>query len=81
MIFLYIMLVNRLTYEQLSEDVGENVVLRSSCEFFPNFIVSGRVLDVSIGNNNEYLINIKTKPTGKEMTVGSNMRNLSIIKG
>ena len=61
--------------------IGHKVRFISDCEFFPNFIVSGRVLDVSIGNNNEYLINIKTKPTGKEMTVGSNMRNLSIIKG
>lgn len=73
------MLVKNLTYNELCEYIGENVTLRSNCEFVPFFNVSGRLLSVTI-DKSEYILTIKTKPTGKELPVGSNMRNLTIIK-
>lgn len=74
------MKVSKLSYDELCKYIGHNVLMRSNCEFFPNFNIMGRVLDISIGTNNEYEIKVKTKPTGKELLVGSNMKNLTIIK-
>lgn len=73
------MLVRELTYKQLSTYIGSRCEFRSDCEFFPNFHVIGNVLSVTI-NKNEYEISIKTEPTGKIISVGSNMRNLTIEK-
>ena len=73
------MLVKKLKYEELMTFVGSRCQLKSDCEFFPNFNVTGTIRDVSI-NNNEYIINIETEPTGKIIPIGSNMRNLTIKK-
>ena len=73
------MLVKKLKYEELMTFVGSRCQLNSDCEFFPNFNVTGTIHDVSI-NNNEYIINIETEPTGKIIPIGSNMRNLTIKK-
>lgn len=71
--------VKKLTYEKLCEYIGKTVILKSDCEFFPHFTVIGRVIDIKV-QNNEYIINIKTKPNNKELSIGSNMKNLTITK-
>lgn len=73
------MLVKQLKYEDLLKYVGSRCNLKSDCEFFPNFNVTGIIETVNIIGN-EYEIRIKTEPTGKTIPVGSNMRNLSINK-
>lgn len=73
------MLVKKLKYTDLLMLVGSRCHFKSDCEFFPNFNITGTIKDVSI-NNNEYLINIETEPTGKIIPIGSNMRNLTIEK-
>ena len=71
------MLVKKLTYAQLLKYTSTRCRLTSDCEFFPNFNVTGIVDSINI-QSNEYVINIKTEPTGKIIPVGSNMRNLKI---
>ena len=71
------MLVKKLTYNELLKYQSARCNLTSDCEFFPNFSVTGIVDSINI-QNNEYVINIKTEPTGKIIPVGSNMRNLKI---
>lgn len=53
---------------------GKNVHFISDCEFFPNFNVVIKVNDISI-NRNEILIKGHTK-NNKNLTIGSNMKNL-----
>ena len=77
--FIYNMLVRQLKYKELLSYVGKKCEFRSDCEFFPNFHVIGIVSSVEI-KNNEYIINVKTEPTGKLLPIGSKMRNLTIEK-
>ena len=77
--FICSMLVKKLKYTDLLMLVGSRCQFKSDCEFFPNFNLIGTIHDVSI-NNNEYIINIETEPTGKIIPIGSNMRNLTIEK-
>jgi len=53
---------------------GKNVHFISDCEFFPNFNVVIKVNDISI-NRNEILIKGQAK-NNKNLTIGSNMKNL-----
>ncbi len=53
---------------------GKNVHFISDCEFFPNFNVVIKINDISI-NHNEILIKGYTK-NKKNLTIGSNMKNL-----
>lgn len=73
------MLVRKLKYKNLLEYVGSRCEFRSDCEFFPNFHIIGVVNSVDI-KNNEYQIHVQTEPTGKEIPIGSKMRNLTIEK-
>ena len=69
-------LIKKYTYENLCKKlIGKKVKLTSDCEFFPNFKVIGRVLEINISRNDEYLIKVKTN-TNKIIDVGSNMHNL-----
>lgn len=69
--------VKDLTYSQLCSYINKSFEFKSDCEFFPNFNVIGRITKVEI-NNNEYLISVATKPTGKIIKIGSNMKNLKM---
>ena len=75
--FICSMLVKKLKYTDLLMLIGSRCQFKSDCEFFPNFNITGTIHDVSI-NNNEYIINIETEPTGKIIPIGSNMKNLTI---
>lgn len=66
----------KLSYVSLRDKiVGKTVRFKSDCEFFPNFDVTGKVTNITL-RPNESLIYVKTK-SGKNITVGSNMKNLT----
>ena len=54
--------------------INKTVNFISDCEFFPNFNIIGKIRKISIANNNEILFHIIVNH--KELTVGSNMKNL-----
>ena len=55
---------------------GKNVRFVSDCEIFPNFDVTGKVLSIEIGKNNEYIFKLRT--SRRVISVGSNMKNLKV---
>ena len=55
--------------------IGKTVNFKSDCQFFPYFDVTGKVISINIGNNNEYIIKIERN--NKIYDIGSNMQNLS----
>lgn len=55
---------------------GKNVRFVSDCEIFPNFDVTGKVLSIEIGKNNEYIFKLRT--ARRVISVGSNMKNLKV---
>ena len=55
--------------------IGNNVNFKSDCQLFPNFDITGKVISISIGNNNEYIIKIIRN--NKHYDIGSHMHNLS----
>ena len=63
------------TYEQLIELLGKKVHFKSDCEFFPNFDVHGKVIEMKYGSNLEIIFKFATF-TGKTIDIGSNMKNL-----
>lgn len=70
------LVVSKLSYSKLSElTLGKTVRFVSDCEFFPNFDVTGKVIDLSLSGS-EYIFTVKTK--GKKISIGSNMKNLRI---
>lgn len=69
-------LVKTKTYKELCELCGHVVNFKSSCEFFPNFDVIGRVTNVYINNNNEVTFDIIVRPTNKKVPIGGNMKEL-----
>ena len=73
------LLVKKYNYENLCKLlIGKKAKFLSDCEFFPNFKVIGRVLEINIANNGEYLIKIRTN-TNKIIDIGSNMYNLRFV--
>lgn len=68
--------VKNIPYNELYEIImGKTVNFKSDCEFFPNFDVTGKVYKIE-RRINETIIYVKTK-SGKNITIGSNMKNLS----
>lgn len=68
--------VSKYSYNDLCKLLIGNIVnFKSDCQIFPNFNVTGKVLQITIAKNNEYLIKILRN--GKQYDIGSNMRNLS----
>lgn len=61
-----------------SNYIGKRVRITSSCEMFPGFNVTGKVLSVSKTVYGESLIRVKTD-NGKTMTVGSSMRDFRVV--
>jgi len=72
-------LIKNYSYINLCEIlIGKKVKFVSDCELFTNFNVIGRVLEINIAKNNEYLIKVKTN-SGKIIDIGSNMKNLEFV--
>lgn len=63
------------TYEQLRGLLGKKVHFKSDCELFPNFDVTGKVLEMRYGSNLEIIFKFASF-TGKTIDIGSNMKNL-----
>ena len=67
--------VKKYTYETLSSAcLGKQVHFKSDCEFFPNFDIKCKVLQMKM-ESSEILFTCKLS-NGKIISVGSNMRNL-----
>lgn len=64
------------TFETLCQLTGNIVNFVSDCEFFPNFNVVGRVVDVYINTNSETMITINAIPNNRKLDIGVNMKNL-----
>lgn len=65
-----------MTYNQLrNELLGKKVHFISDCEFFPNFDVKGKVIEIRIGPNMETIMKFLSS-NGKTIDIGSNMKNL-----
>ena len=68
-------IVKSKTYEQLKHLLGKKVHFKSDCELFPNFDVSGKVIEMRYGSNLEILFKFVSF-NGKTIDIGSNMKNL-----
>lgn len=55
--------------------LNKKVHFISDCEFFPNFDVQVYVYEIYI-RNNETIFETKNISNGKQLTIGSNMKNL-----
>ena len=71
-------LVKNKSFKELCQLNGYVVNFKSSCEFFPNFDVVGRVTNIML-KNDETIFTIKTHPTNKEIKIGSNMHQLRYL--
>lgn len=69
-------LFSTLSYNDICSLKNKKLKFNSDCEFFNNFEVIGKVIDIQISNNNEYLLLVYNGT--KNITIGSNMKNLSI---
>ena len=68
-------LISNYSYEELCNILmGKLVNLKSDCQIFPNFDVTGKVTNIVISKNKEYII--KLLRNGKVYDIGSRMHNL-----
>lgn len=68
-------LISNYSYEELCNILmGKLVNLKSDCQIFPNFDVTGKVTNIVISKNKEYII--KLLCNGKVYDIGSHMHNL-----
>lgn len=54
---------------------GKKVRLKSDCEFFPNFDISCKVVNIYI-RSTEIMLDVIVLSNNKKLTIGSNMKNL-----
>ena len=64
------------SFDELNTLVGKTVNFTSSCEFFPNFNVVGRVMSVRM-NSGEITFDVMCLPNNRRIDIGSNMANLA----
>ena len=68
--------ISKYSYQELCKlIIGKTVNFTSDCQFFPNFNVTGYVININIASNNEFLIHVK-RSNGKIIDIGSHMHNL-----
>ena len=68
-------LISNYSYEELCNILmGKLVNLKSDCQIFPNFDVTGKVTNIVISKNKEYII--KLLRNGKVYDIDSHMHNL-----
>lgn len=60
---------------RLQRMIGHHVRFISDCELFPNFNVTGKVVNVAI-QSNEPIIEIIEKRSHKRLTISGHMKNL-----
>ena len=76
-LFLIMKLIKNMTYDEIYSLRGSEVRFISDCEIFPNFDVVGKVKSISL-EGSEYVFNVFIK--GKNIHIGSNMKNLRVKK-
>ena len=70
---------NNRPFSFFSALLGKKVHMKSDCEFFPNFDVIGKIIEVNPGSNGETVMTMITA-SGKTIYIGSNMKNLRYDK-
>lgn len=69
--------LSKYTYENISKLFNGKIIhMKSDCEFFPNFDVTGRIIKYDIVNT-ELILTMKTINQNKIIKIGSNMKNLT----
>ena len=58
--------------------IGKHIKITSSCEMFPGFKVTGKLLSVSKSSYGESLLKVKTDE-GKILSIGSSMRDFRVV--
>ena len=76
-LFLIMKLIKNMTYDEIYSLRGSEVRLISDGEIFPNFDVIGKVKSISL-EGSEYVFIVSVK--GKSIHIGSNMKNLKVMK-
>ena len=76
-LFLIMKFVKNMTYNEIYSLRGNKVQFISDCEIFPNFDVIGKVKEISLIGS-EYVFTVSVK--GKNIHIGSNMKNLKVMK-
>ena len=76
-LFLIMKLIKNMTYDEIYSLRGSEVRFISDCEIFPNFDVIGKVKSISF-KGSEYVFVVSVK--GKNIHIGSNMKNLKVMK-
>ena len=66
-----------MTYNEIYSLRGSEVQFISDCEIFPNFDIIGKVKSISL-EGSEYIFTVLVK--GKNIYIGSNMKNLKVMK-
>ena len=66
-----------MTYDEIYSLIGSEVRFISDCEIYPNFDVIGKVKSISL-EDSEYVFIVSVK--GKNIHIGSNMKNLKAMK-
>lgn len=66
-----------MTYDEIYSLRGNEVQFISDCEIFPNFDVIGKVKSIYL-EGSEYVFIVSVK--GKNIHIGSNMKNLKVMK-
>ena len=68
--------IKDLSLETIYSLLLKKVRFKSDCEFFSNFDVKCKIMDIH-QKNNEILFEVIVYPSNKHLTIGSNMKNLS----
>ena len=76
-LFLIMKFVKNMTYDEIYSLRGNEVRFISDCEIFPNFDITGKVKSISL-EGSEYVFTVLVK--GKNIYIGSNMKNLKVTK-
>ena len=72
--------LNSKNFSQIASEVlGKKVHMKSDCELFPNFDVTGKITAVNPAANGETVMTMITT-NGKTIYIGSNMKNLRYEK-
>ena len=67
--------INKLNHNQKLSLLGKTIHMKASCEFFPNFDITGKLISWHIANNGEFVYTCKIS-SNKTIQIGTNMKDL-----